>query len=586
MSDRENREVNPPTPEEINQLRDELRSLHLKGVPNAFDEDTIEKILLLPPSLFYEAVRNLAIALGPLSSFPVIDQPITTITPRDKPKPKKPSPIVDDGARFLEDALAALTDYNKLLEEKVSKFNTQSARSIAALRESAASDHSITPLHDATTEAKLRKSLHAQQIASLRDSFDSHDKDRYRKLEKYNTPFWNDVLFLNCFDTLVDERSALSPGGAASKDIWDEYDYVLQHIDRWRRLVDVDSHEGEDTIKHARQHVSQLVYLITHHCQVKLSAVFYESLPGNAGKSGHKKTAHDEAADIIKEIEWLWEEVIPVAHMSVSAQFLRPVLAHFKNWEDSKKSSVAIVTTYTAGVMRFMNDRLSAVAERTQLLVYHHQVLHNVAQIRQSKEASSPVDTVPGQLTHTLAQSTQLQRESAKASENLQAFMKLYGATTTHGNNPFMKPTPSILEEHVQNRAYKGDTLLQDLHKHFEAAAKSGLTDKELGGELLLDSLLADSAASPLHVGSVYKDTQLEGSIAMLEGQATQIQEIFNKLKLEGPAAAPDYVAHAYRQTTDRRAAKVGQEFSRSGDNLNSPCIRGPKFDEFVRKWA
>lgn len=76
MSDRENREVNPPTPEEINQLRDELRSLHLKGVPNAFDEDTIEKILLLPPSLFYEAVRNLAIALGPLSSFPVIDQPM------------------------------------------------------------------------------------------------------------------------------------------------------------------------------------------------------------------------------------------------------------------------------------------------------------------------------------------------------------------------------------------------------------------------------------------------------------------------------------------------------------------------------
>lgn len=75
MSNRENKEVNPPTPEELNKLRDELRSLHLKGVPNAFDEDSIEKILLLPPSLFYEAVRCLVLAFGPLSSFPVVDYP-------------------------------------------------------------------------------------------------------------------------------------------------------------------------------------------------------------------------------------------------------------------------------------------------------------------------------------------------------------------------------------------------------------------------------------------------------------------------------------------------------------------------------
>lgn len=230
-----------------------------------------------------------------------------------------------------------------------------------------------------------------------------------------------------------------------------------------------------------------------------------------------------------------------------------------------------------------MNDRLSAVTERTQNLVYHHQALQSVAQIRHSKEASSPVDIVPGRDSHTLAQKTQAQRKYATASENLQAFMKLYGAIPIHVDNPFPKPTPSILEEYVQNRAHKGDTLLQDLHKSFEAAAKSGLTDKELGGELLLDSLLADSAASPLHVGSVYKDTQLEGSIALLGSQAKQIQEMFKELKLDGPAAASDYVAHAYRQTADRQAAKVGKKPFRSGDNSN---IRCDKFEDFVRRWA
>lgn len=81
---------------------------------------------------------------------------------------------------------------------------------------------------------------------------------------------------------------------------------------------------------------------------MQLATVFQESLAVNAGKSDHQKAAHEEAADIIKEIEWLWEEVIPVAHMSVSAQFLRPVLAHFKNWKDAKEYRVAVVTTYVS----------------------------------------------------------------------------------------------------------------------------------------------------------------------------------------------------------------------------------------------
>ncbi|KAI1118034.1 hypothetical protein F5Y14DRAFT_400890 [Nemania sp. NC0429] len=580
MSDRENKGVKPPTPEELNQLRAELRSLQLKGVPNALDEDAIDRILLLPPSLFYEAVRNLALAFGPLSSFPAVDNPFAAITPIDnKLKSKEPGPIVDDGASFLEDAFTALADYNKLLEEKVSKFNVQSARSLATLRESAASDHSMTPLHDAITEASQRKLLHAQQIATLKDSLDLHDKDQGLKLEGYTTQFWNHVLLLDCFDTLFHGGDTSAPPRVtSSKDFLDEYDNVIQHVERWRRLVDVDPHEGEATIKHARHHVNQLVYLITHHCQVQLATVFHESLVDNAGKSNHQDAVHDEAADIIKEIEWLWEEVIPVAHMSVSAQFLRPVLAHFKNWEDSKKYRMAVVSNYTSGALRFMNDRLSAVIERMRLLVYHHQAAQNVARVarvRQSKEASGSVGMVSGQVFHSLAQNTQPKREYATASENLQAFMKLYGAIPIHVDDPFSKPTPSILEEYVQNRAHKGDTLLQDLHKHFEAAAKSSLTDQELGGELLLDSLLADSAASPLHVGSVYKDTQLEGSIAMLEAQAKQVQGMFKELKLEGPATAPDYVAHAYKHTANQPVAKVGKE-----------CVRGPKFEEFVRKWA
>lgn len=67
MSDRATDELNPPSPEEIGRLRDELRSLRLEGT-GGLDEDAIEEILALPPTLLFEAIRHLSVAFRPLSS--------------------------------------------------------------------------------------------------------------------------------------------------------------------------------------------------------------------------------------------------------------------------------------------------------------------------------------------------------------------------------------------------------------------------------------------------------------------------------------------------------------------------------------
>jgi hypothetical protein len=178
---------------------------------------------------------------------------------------------------------------------------------------------------------------------------------------------------------------------------------------------------------------------------------------------------------------------------------------------------------------------------------------------------------------------------NATTLEHLQLVMDYFAVVPIRVGNPYPKPTSSVLDEYVQNRAQKGDTLLQDLHKLFEAATKSGLADTELGGDLLLESLLADSSASPVQPGSVYRDSQLEGSIELLRGQSSSIQEMFKDLNLDGPAKAPDFVAHAYRQTVDRLAAKVGVGCFRGGENPSPTCwvcIRCLKFEEFVRRWG
>ncbi|KAI0476837.1 hypothetical protein F4859DRAFT_514168 [Xylaria cf. heliscus] len=587
MSGQETMELKPPSPNDINRLRNELRSLQPKGTANGLDNNAIEEILHLPPSLFYEAIRQLVLVFGPLSSFPASRYPFTAVSHHDEPESKPPKPIVDDGASFLEDALAALTDYNKLLEDKVAKFKTQSTRSLVTLQVSSKSEHNITALQERTAEVKQRKLHHAQQIAILRELVDSYDKNHYLRLEDYSRSSWNEVLFLNCYNTFSENSHQPTQQRAPPENLWDEYDYVLQHIERWRRLVNVDSDESEAVIDRAREHVNQLVYSITRHCQAQLAIIFHESFADHAARPGSQKGVQDEVADIIKEIDWLWEEVIPVAHMSVTAQYLRPVLNTFENWKRSKTFRDTIVTTYASGVLKFMNDRLSAVAERTRMLIYHHQALNNIGQVRQSNQTSGQrekVSTPP-----TRAQDAQTQRKHSKASENLQAFMRIYGAVPIDTVDTLPKPTAALLDEYVQARAHKGDTLLHDLHRLFEATTKSSLTDRELGGELLLESLLADSAASSAHPGSVYKDTQLEGSIAMLRGQAEQVQEMFESLKLEGPTSPSDYVAHSYRQTVDRLAAKVGEQCLRRGDNSDAACkacVRCLKFEEFVRRWG
>jgi len=238
--------------------------------------------------------------------------------------------------------------------------------------------------------------------------------------------------------------------------------------------------------------------------------------------------------------------------------------------------------------MRFLNEHLAAVAKRTEILVYHHKALRDASYVRQLKEAGS-LDKVPQEMPRTMAQGIHHFRKNATAAENMQYYMKLYGAVPVEVPSLFPRPTPSVLDEYVRNRAQKGDTMLEDLHKLFEAATKAGLTDRELGGELLLESLLADSSPKSGQLGSAYKDSELESSIAVLRSQAKQIQEMFKELNLDGIANASDFVAHAYRQNVERLNAKVGEDCFRRGEN-KSPgclnCVRCLRFEEFLRKWG
>jgi hypothetical protein len=188
-------------------------------------------------------------------------------------------------------------------------------------------------------------------------------------MEECETLFKNEALFLNCYDTFFEEKLTLRPTRQTydEKKPWAHYDYILTHLEGWRRLIrfnhNTPSPSGEQVIDRARRLVSELsrslmpfhvllltwirmVYAVTQQCQAQLATVFYEHSLGRVPASDHHQVVHDEAVAIAKEIDWLWEEVIPVAHMCVSAQFLAPVLRRRQDWEETKMFREAVITTY------------------------------------------------------------------------------------------------------------------------------------------------------------------------------------------------------------------------------------------------
>jgi hypothetical protein len=65
-------------------------------------------------------------------------------------------------------------------------------------------------------------------------------------------------------------------------------------------------------------------------CHASLDKIFVEACCDYRKKAGpvsdHSKVLEEERQDVLNEIQSLWDEVVPVAHMATEAEFLKPIL--------------------------------------------------------------------------------------------------------------------------------------------------------------------------------------------------------------------------------------------------------------------
>ncbi|OTB01411.1 hypothetical protein M426DRAFT_25715 [Hypoxylon sp. CI-4A] len=323
-------------------------------------------------------------------------------------------------------------------------------------------------------------------------------------------------------------------------------------------------------------------------CRASLDAVFLEaSLTYNKrGQSPSKytQTVNEERDAVYAEIQSLWDEMVPLAHMVVEKEFLKPISDKVESFSTRQSSRDETVSLYTSAMLRYTNERLRLLSDRIKMLVYHHQALLKIFEHARSQSDSKSTWRAEGAETR---RKDNTQTKDLTIIQTIQRQMELYGSIPTDIEKQFRKVhtlpphvRANLFDRYLTARQKKGDGVARNMHDFFERTAKTELTDVEFGSHLLLDSIVADSAAGNRPGGHVYEDHQVEDSVATMNSQVEEIQTVFEELRdgAGSPLSAPDFISSAYSKT-NRRLSRKDFEMPESQEQCG-------KLSALVEKWG
>ncbi|KAI1344224.1 hypothetical protein F5Y15DRAFT_106319 [Xylariaceae sp. FL0016] len=496
----------------------------------------------------------------------------------------------------MDDAVKLLSQYSDLVESLVRKFSIVVSKEVAGLKHStiptstratnpdpkatqsrattssSAPEQGLSVLEESIKTLALRADQLDDQVEALQSEVDG-------RLEFYTRIVQSENLRLDLGDDLFPLQHSRDPSSSP----FDSYDHIIEKLGKWGFELSYEGDDAENVLHECRQVTNEIVMALTNHCKTILNVVFAEALETwnheSSAKDGYGKAVAEEQQAFASEIESLWEEVIPVAHMAVESQFLQPLMVNTKASENTQRSRDTAITSYISAVLCCLNARLSIIAQRIQTLVCHHQALKCAFETGQSLSFTRRTHRDdPSSSRHTIQSSVRGEHVEATLLETLKNQMSTYGFPLTASFEA------SVLESYVQERSAKGDGLSRDLQNLFIAAVKTNLTNHEVGTQLAMNSVLSDSACGLFKVpAGVHKDLQLDHSITTLEKQTTEAQGVFQKLNVAGPASPPDFIACVHQKAADRLAAGDGGGYK--PETVDESSIKCSTFHDIVRKW-
>ncbi|KAI1762220.1 hypothetical protein GGR53DRAFT_426013 [Hypoxylon sp. FL1150] len=476
---------------------------------------------------------------------------------------------------MIKAAIHDLHQYNNTLEKLLAKYKDYVRRSIATVQRPTGNDESST-IEQKLKVLLLKKEKLRKQIRAREDKINSHVKQL------------DGVSQLDGAAETDGESYDQSIKSAVERDIFEttfpSYDHILEKLNALQGELDHEAVGDDAILDTARRHASQIVLSLATRCRASLDMVFLEASSRYSKPEHHTsddaRAINDERSAVYSEIQSLWDEMVPLAHMVVEKDYLKPILNKIETCSERQSARDATVAIYTSAMLRFMNERLRVLLERISSLVYHLRILSDaLAHMNTGRSQSGPIEVLG--ITRTLLGSGKENKTREKTLvKTIQRQMELYGPIPLESEKEDHTARMQIgnIDRYLSSRQRKGDNLVRNMHQDFERVVRAELTDNELASQLLLDSVVADSAAGCQSKGHVYEDQQIEDSVATVKSQAEEIRTIIKELLEDGAgmaSSASDFVAYAYNRAVKQVTAKD------LGDQE-----RCAKQAAFVHKWG
>ncbi|KAI0882050.1 uncharacterized protein GGS22DRAFT_191781 [Annulohypoxylon maeteangense] len=479
---------------------------------------------------------------------------------------------------LVKAATKDMVQYNDVLEKLLVKYRDYVRSSISGLQTYAKTDNGASVFEQKIAQLSSRRDSLKKEIHSLENKINN----RFDRLEDTSRTEPN----------IAESEGGLSDRSSKSialtevfKTTLPSYDHILSRLSALHGELNYDVGEDDTILQTARRHATQIVLSLATKCRASLDTVFLEaSLTYNrraSYASNYARDINDEREAVYAEIQSLWDEMVPLSHMVVENEFLKPILKKTETRSDRQGTRDMIVSSYTSAMLRFMNERLRILVSRIQMLVYHHQTLLNAFTIVNSKTGARSTKGLGTANMHRAQTKEGGKSKGHTLMNTIRRQMELYGSVPIDVDKMSQTaPTPTShmqvdkLDRYVTSRQKKGDDIARNVHSYFERAAKSQITDAEFGAHLLLDSVIADSTAGSRVGGHVYDDQQVEDSVATIKSQTNEIETTFRKLR-EGagtPSSASDFVTYAYNKSVKQVPSDDSEK-----------C---PKFAAIVQKWG
>ncbi|KAI1099933.1 hypothetical protein F4804DRAFT_64965 [Jackrogersella minutella] len=485
---------------------------------------------------------------------------------------------------LIKTSIQDIHQYNNILEKLVVKHKESVRRSVASTQRSHETDGGVSVVEQNIARLSSKRDSLKQEIHALEDKIANH-KDRLGGTvqTKPNVVETDGSLHNQNSQSVIPTHIFATTLSS--------YDHIFSKLNALHG--ELDDAVDDDAILHtARRHASQIVLSLATKCRASLDTVFLEaSLTYNkrtTHSSNYAQAINEERDAVYTEIQSLWDEMVPLAHMVVEKDFLKPISKKTEACSERQSTRDAIVSSYTSSMLHFMNERLRVLVTRVQMLVYHHQTLFNAVACMNSRAESKSAYRLGSAKVHPVQNKEKGNLKGHTLLETIKRQMELYGSISIEVDKPSQAAhvqTPYArvdkLGRYVTSRQKKGNDLGRNVQDFFERAAKAQLTDAEFGTQLLLDSVIADSAAGSQMGGHVYDDQQVEDSVATMRSQAQEIQTVFNRLQegAKAPSSAPEFVTYAYNKTAKHLTHKEGED-SRLNDQEQCPKLSG-----LIRRW-